>query len=92
MKHSTAYLHTTKDVGLIYHARQPSYFPTFQLQFASDYGHGLFADGFGTLGSIPALTTHYEEVKSYITQIKSALYLISVANITGIPQDSPNLI
>ena len=37
---------------LLFILEVPSTLPHFKLQFASDYGHGIFSDGFGTLGNV----------------------------------------
>ena len=52
MRHLTAYLHTTREIGFTFHPRGPLETPTLQLQFASDYGHGVFSYGFCTIGNM----------------------------------------
>jgi hypothetical protein len=50
MRHHTAYLHTTRDIGVTYHLRRPEDPQQYLLTSTSDYGHSIYADGLGQLG------------------------------------------
>jgi hypothetical protein len=50
MRHTVAYLHTTRDIGVTFHSRRPGDPIEFLLTSTSDYAHSVYPDGLGQLG------------------------------------------